>query len=131
VATADWLLDHRELARAALEAVRDGRAGEVQVRDRLVDAGCVTPGPVAKLTTWGRVALNDLDRIDPRVPPAEQEQVEFLLTESGVGPGSRVLDVGCSSGRHLRELLPRDPDELVGVDVDLFSLVLGARTWDR
>lgn len=43
-------------------------------------------------------------------------EVDFLVEELGLGPGDRVLDVGCGPGRHSHEL-GRRGIEVVGVDI--------------
>ena len=43
-------------------------------------------------------------------------EVDFLLGHLGLGPGSRVLDVGCGPGRHSLEMARRGID-VVGVDI--------------
>jgi cyclopropane fatty-acyl-phospholipid synthase-like methyltransferase len=44
------------------------------------------------------------------------EEVEFVLEELGLPPGSRILDVGCGTGRHVVELARRGY-QLTGVDI--------------
>jgi SAM-dependent methyltransferase len=43
-------------------------------------------------------------------------EVAFLVEELALGPGSRVLDVGCGPGRHARALAERGI-EVVGIDI--------------
>ena len=73
--------------------------------------------------------------ITPEVPPelasrriahalAEQQIAEFILEESGVAPGGRLLDAGCSSGGLLVAANARFAS-LTGVDVALRWLVIG------
>ena len=45
-----------------------------------------------------------------------EQEVEFLVDVLGIGPGSRVLDVGCGPGRHALALAARGI-EVVGVDI--------------
>jgi SAM-dependent methyltransferase len=45
-----------------------------------------------------------------------ENEVAFLVEELGLGPGQRVLDVGCGPGRHAHAL-GRRGIEVVGVDV--------------
>ncbi len=44
------------------------------------------------------------------------QEVDFLVEHLGLGPGSRVLDVGCGPGRHSLEMARRGID-VVGVDI--------------
>lgn len=44
------------------------------------------------------------------------QEVAFLVDELGLGPGSRVLDVGCGPGRHAHALA-RLGVEVVGIDI--------------
>ncbi len=45
-----------------------------------------------------------------------RNEVEFLVDQLELGPGSRVLDVGCGPGRHALALAERGI-EIVGVDI--------------
>jgi SAM-dependent methyltransferase len=45
-----------------------------------------------------------------------EQEVEFLVDALGLGPGERVLDVGCGPGRHAHALARRGI-EVVGVDI--------------
>ena len=44
------------------------------------------------------------------------QEVAFLVDHLGLGPGARVLDVGCGPGRHAHALA-RNGIEVVGVDI--------------
>ncbi len=55
-----------------------------------------------------------------------EQEVGFLVEELGLGPGDRVLDVGCGPGRHARALARRGI-EVVGVDISETFVAL-ART---
>ena len=51
------------------------------------------------------------------VPPeSTRAEVDFIVREAGLRPGSRVLDVACGSGRHALELARRG-HQVTGVDV--------------
>ena len=54
-----------------------------------------------------------------------EQEVGFLVDVLGLGPGSRVLDVGCGPGRHALALAARGI-EVVGVDVSQRFVDLGA-----
>lgn len=45
-----------------------------------------------------------------------RQEVEFLVDALGLGPGTRVLDVGCGPGRHAYELAERGV-EVHGIDI--------------
>ncbi len=45
-----------------------------------------------------------------------EQEVAFLVDELDLGPGARVLDVGCGPGRHLHALRARGIDAL-GIDI--------------
>jgi SAM-dependent methyltransferase len=54
------------------------------------------------------------------------QEVAFLVDELGLGPGDRVLDVGCGPGRHAHALARRGI-EVVGVDISERFVDLAAR----
>jgi SAM-dependent methyltransferase len=60
---------------------------------------------------------------------SRSETLQFMLETAGISAESAVLDVGCSCGRHIRQLTARSPRLLAGVDVNLLALLLGARAW--
>jgi SAM-dependent methyltransferase len=51
-------------------------------------------------------------------------EVSFLIDVLGLGPGARVLDVGCGPGRHALEFARRGFD-VVGVDISETFVALG------
>lgn len=55
--------------------------------------------------------------------------LRFTLEHSGVGPDSRVLEIGGSTGRHLLHLAERRPRLLANLDYHLMPLVLGSSAW--
>jgi len=57
------------------------------------------------------------------------ETIQFTLDHAEIGPSSRVMEIGCSMGRHLSHLIPRSPGLLIGLDFDLFPLTLGSAAW--
>lgn len=54
-----------------------------------------------------------------------RQEVEFLVTALGLGPGMRVLDVGCGPGRHAYALADRGI-EVHGVDISRRFVELAA-----
>ncbi len=59
------------------------------------------------------------------------QEVRFLTDALHLGPGMRLLDVGCGPGRHARAFAERGV-EVVGVDISLpFLRAAGAGRWVR
>ena len=54
-----------------------------------------------------------------------EQEVAYLVDVLGLGPGSRVLDVGCGPGRHAYALAARGID-VVGVDISERFIALAA-----
>jgi SAM-dependent methyltransferase len=60
-----------------------------------------------------------------------EQEVRFLTEALGLGPGARVLDVGCGPGRHSRALAQAGID-VVGLDISLpFLQSAGPGRWVR
>ena len=57
----------------------------------------------------------------------EDPQFRPFLERAGLGPDSRVLDVGCGAGQTLRVMNNPRPAERIGLDLDMESLALGLR----
>jgi len=55
------------------------------------------------------------------------QEVAFLVDEVGLAAGSRVLDVGCGPGRHVRALAERSI-EVVGIDLSWRFVSLASRS---
>lgn len=53
------------------------------------------------------------------------QEVDFLLSALALGPGARLLDVGCGPGRHAHEFARRGI-EVVGVDISARFVELAA-----
>jgi SAM-dependent methyltransferase len=59
------------------------------------------------------------------------QEVAFLIEALGLGPGDRVLDIGCGPGRHAHALRERGID-VVGLDISLdFLRAAGSGSWAR
>lgn len=56
-----------------------------------------------------------------------RQEIEFLVGELGLGPGDRVLDVGCGPGRHALELARRGID-VHGIDISEVFIDLASRS---
>jgi SAM-dependent methyltransferase len=60
-----------------------------------------------------------------------EQEVAFLVEHLGLGPGHRILDVGCGPGRHAHALRARGID-VVGLDISAdFLAAAGAGQWVR
>jgi SAM-dependent methyltransferase len=134
VALANWLLANRArvgdaLSELKVARVRNGHAA-TPVSTALVPDGAVTPADVAHMLDSGPFCqiLNDLKRFAEGIS-TPSETVAFMLAHSDIGPESTVLDAGCSCGRHMWELSGKGPGLLVGVDVHLLALAVGALAW--
>ncbi len=135
VALATWLLENRPRLASIVEEMRNSPAKDFRayraVIEALTTSSHVGPTEVIEMTSrcdFPQV-YNDLNRIIAGTAPPS-ENVQFLLSESQIEAGSMVLDAGCSCGRHLWELVPKSPGLMVGVDINLFTLTLGAMAWD-
>ncbi|MBY0231874.1 MAG: class I SAM-dependent methyltransferase [Gemmataceae bacterium] len=79
---------------------------------------------VLRVAQFGQV-LNDLDPIRQDVPPKDYPTLTFLRRALRPAPDAIVLDLGCSSGKHLREAEALIPGRLVGLDIDLLAMQIG------
>ena len=61
-------------------------------------------------------ATISLSSMDQKFLPGTPQEVDFLEQELHLGPGSRVVDLGCGAGRHSIELARRGY-RVTGVDV--------------
>jgi SAM-dependent methyltransferase len=119
LAVARWLRSHFEAIDAYLSHGRDSPL----------------PAEVVDSQAWRTVAgLGDFSQIwhDFRImiggdPLAGySETIDFTQRVAEVYSSSRVLEIGCSLGRHLMVALAQGAQQAVGVDIDLFALVMGA-----
>jgi SAM-dependent methyltransferase len=62
----------------------------------------------------------------------QEQEAAFggMATQAPVGPGARVLDVGCGAGQSLARMAPLVFEECVGVDVSPEALALGRRQFE-
>jgi SAM-dependent methyltransferase len=134
VAMARWLIANRTRVKEAGEELKAAHGARVEKSDldtqKLAANDSVSPEDVASMIESGPFfqILNDLNRfVEGKAPPSET--VRFILAQSEIGPDSRILDAGCSAGRHLWELADRQPGLLVGLDVHLLGLAVGALAW--
>ena len=130
-AVAALLAEVRPRLDRAYDRLRDGTAegpGELMA---MAEAAGISPVEFSVLVSNGDFLqiYNDLRVIQTGEGPAS-ETAQFLRTESRVGADSVVLDVGCSAGRYLWEHVGDSPRMLVGVDLNLFALTLGATAWE-
>jgi SAM-dependent methyltransferase len=132
LALANWLLANRARVGEALAELKMARVrnGHIGGSAALGGDEAVTPEDVAHMLDSGPFCqiLNDLKRFAEGTS-APSETVNFLLAHSAIGPDSRILDAGCSCGRHLWELASKRPGLLVGVDIHFLALVVGALAW--
>lgn len=45
-----------------------------------------------------------------------KNEVDFILSQTGISPESKILDLGCGQGRHCLELAKRNFNEIIGID---------------
>ncbi len=98
---------------------------------RVAEAAGLPPDDVERLARDGplRLVCNDL-RECFGAPETELEHIQRQFVSSSLhpGPGSTVIDVGCSAGRFLQSLSGTGA-RLVGCDISFFPLAAGARAW--
>ena len=131
-AIAAWAERHAAELEATLWALERGsgrRSGPIRFHDELRRHRWVTDDGVPRVTDAGTLAREALNRYISADRTAETR--DFLHASAAIDGSSRVLDVGCSSGRMLLGLADRGPRRMAGVDNDLFALhlaALGARS---
>jgi ubiquinone/menaquinone biosynthesis C-methylase UbiE len=133
--SAAWLLENHAAVSAAVEQVQ---AAALQSPEdycaalaRLPAPLAVTAGDLAQLTAnphFTQIVHDILRMTGGNQTPSDR--LRFLFAQFDGGAESRVLDVGCSCGRHLWELNARQPIHAVGVDVDLPALSIASQVWD-
>lgn len=124
---AAWAARHATELEVTLRVLGDrpGQPGEdLLFRDELRRHRWITADAAPRLTDDGVLALEALNRYIAADHTAETRS--FLNASAAIDESSRVLDVGCSTGRLLLSLAPRGPHRMVGVDIDLFALHLAA-----
>ena len=129
-AVAAFLSGARPQLDGAYERHRGGDAGGADEMVAIAEAAGVSRDDFSRLVSLGDFfqIYNDLRTIQTGEGPTS-ETAQFRLAETRIGPNSVVLDIGCSCGRHLKDLLGYSPRMLVGADLNLFALMLGATTW--
>jgi SAM-dependent methyltransferase len=128
---AAWATLHCSEIEAILHSLwaQPGRMHRAEIRfyEDLRRHGWITGDARPRLTRSGRDAFEVLNR--SAAGDRTVETVGFLEESASIGPSSRVLDVGCSTGRLLRIVAERSPRRMAGVDQDLFALYLAALGW--
>lgn len=82
------------------------------------DPGGADPGPDADDAWFRRWFGPEYLALYPHRDREEAELgVRLFLREAGVGPGDRVLDLGCGQGRHLSAFRDRGLEGLLGLDL--------------
>jgi 23S rRNA (guanine745-N1)-methyltransferase len=107
------------LAGHAFDLARSGYLNLLQVQDRRSSQPGDSPEVVAARRRWMKSG---------RAAPLG----EALLAEAralGIGPGSRVLDVGCGEGSFLGEIQSATGCEAWGVDISRAAIEAAARRW--
>ncbi|WP_165245238.1 class I SAM-dependent methyltransferase [Paludisphaera soli] len=112
----------------AVRAVQALRAGESPLPEdlaklqefRIVDAS-------GALTAMGRAVSYHVAEFRRQAEGGAPARLLELLRENGLGPGSRILDVGGGAGQTLRRMGPVPGGERVCLDLDLTTLAFGRR----
>ena len=65
---------------------------------------------------YGRISPDaDLDAI-PDLKKANEDMIEYLISNQGIGPDSRILDLGCGKGMYTVGISKRTGCQFVGTD---------------
>jgi SAM-dependent methyltransferase len=84
-------------------------------------------------------AINDAEALFSETAPHYEEnaftrntvaEVDFIIAEFGLPPGSRILDMGCGTGRHAIELARRGY-RVTGVDIAAGMLAAARKAADK
>ncbi|MFQ3648876.1 MAG: methyltransferase domain-containing protein, partial [Gemmataceae bacterium] len=75
--------------------------------------------------------LNDLRPIQAHSLIEDYPTLRFLRRVLEPAEQAIVLDLGCSSGKHLREAQLLIPCEVVGLDIDLLAMQIGAVAFEQ
>ena len=67
---------------------------------------------------YGRISPDaDLDAI-PDLKKANEDMIEYLISNQGIGPDSRILDLGCGKGMYTVGIAKRTGCQFVGTDIN-------------
>jgi SAM-dependent methyltransferase len=105
-----------------LEALRSGQPAPPGAADELAARGLADER--GALTEAGRTVAYHLAESRRQ---SGSDGIESFCEAAGLGPGTRVLDVGCGAGQTLRALGDRGPAERTGLDINPEALALGTR----
>jgi len=127
-----WFCGHLDELKNFLEGPAATPGQEIQDPRRDVPPAAAFPTDVNEALHHGDFGQvwNDFKHMMAADPlQGATETIQFTLDHAEIGPSSRVLEIGCSMGRHLSHLIPRSPRLLIGLDFDLFPLILGSAVW--
>jgi SAM-dependent methyltransferase len=127
---ASWLVGDRDLVEGPLSRVSPRDEDAIQTLVRLAETRRLDSGNLARILRSGDICQIAADlRIILSRDGSLTETSTFMHDHAQFGGDSSILEVGSSCGRHLRGLIPANPELLVGVDLNLFALVAGALAW--
>jgi SAM-dependent methyltransferase len=130
LALARWMYRHADELKPLCGQA--GPSSTVQSRSRLMEGLPASPEEVGKLLSvaqFGQV-LNDLGPISRSAPAQEYPTLSFFRSALEPAHRATLLDLGCSAGRQLRDAGEIIPARLVGVDLDVLAMQLGAQAFE-